>query len=1211
MKEFDLLLSILRADADGIANNPETMNYRDIFLSWDMILRIEASFPYILAEKEYIPWDEWNALLKCRNTFARLDGANELMIHSENELFPLLTLVKSIVTLGDLLEQRCALEPNKPPLFEQLHERFKQVIPQLEVCRKLLNEKAESSDLGTPKSGSAKNYLDIAMYLVRLPTSPTATFLRKNFFPERIKLTQLSLDSENHSLLVLFEKIWTSKNRYYKLRAMELDENKLIWNLGEAARALVDKSENPQDIVREFIKLYIKTAQMYYSSNDISKVESSDLFTNCEVLVSVLLSLAEGLPIGELSRIMIEEGFANSIPKPPDYSYENSFFRDTLNCISGVEYLTVTPQKNKYSINFGWAEDYGLDLIRLLSKSIALTCYKFCLLTPGIPIEENTFYLEFRGESIIYTLKDPSNRTITGILNVWRLDPAFKLPITLEKLQSYRGKILAITEERKHTREHAIVTIDASFSDLKYHPLIMKVALSQYSPPMVKQYIALVRRFIQINFRAVNEYKVDESSFFDNNALQLLSIMDLMGIDGLTYLKEKIGANALPLERELATFPHVESRLVPYLNQYFLQQRSRPLTKHACSIEQFKNCLMALDTLIVLNIHDVEDFVDFYKGLIRDQTFDDLLSQLASLVVYHLLEELMVDLDQPTIQTIFESFDKRKLVQLAASSNHMEKDKYRQVFLNFMKLDFMKEDVDSFLHDSQQDNPIGRSLARHNLAIQEKLRALKIDPEHALKYKKIYRFIVKTDETDTSIHNFYLTLWSYLQQFTLAYRRVLQDEARNLDGKNEQRLKALSKPLAEIDKLVLESIYQPDTNASIIDALSHSTTMPLFEKLLKNMEALKKSDPNFDRSLFEFAGHMQQQIALIKEIQSQSSRADSSRHKINKKPYEAFRVEQWDKTRPETFFLGDHVGCCLATNGSQFQAMVQRRMDDAMLFHVVVEQTTNTPVALIWLYLLETKDHQIVLMANFFEVHAKYGHDDNFRKSLLHGLLIFTQQYLLDNPKIAGFYMNQLAYGWNKSDLKSYAVVKLDILDKLGGPYIPGQNYDEGAQESHEILDQESKQMTQQLYYLASLHADHFHQFESKILEREASAAIIGVDALIQHAIIQILEKRQVPDDSDSVLHVLIKQHGLELEPFFTKPMQEDRTLKRTVKTIVDRWVAEFSVVTRDGKDREEDKVTHHGGRFFPVISEAVSSERGDKRSDFSPDRSDNNPKKN
>ena len=136
------------------------------------------------------------------------------------------------------------------------------------------------------------------------------------------------------------------------------------------------------------------------------------------------------------------------------------------------------------------------------------------------------------------------------------------------------------------------------------------------------------------------------------------------------------------------------------------------------------------------------------------------------------------------------------------------------------------------------------------------------------------------------------------------------------------------------------------------------------------------------------------------------------------------------------------------------------------------------------------EDDSIGLVANFFEVNAKYGIDESLRRGLFNGLLEFTAQYLRDNREmISGFYINPLTYGWNQEDLvnSGYSTIsattpegKRFIQDKLGGPFIPSDM---------EIDLGDRTNVTVQLYYLASLGPDvtSFYVFNEKVLSQSNS----------------------------------------------------------------------------------------------------------------------------
>ena len=87
--------------------------------------------------------------------------------------------------------------------------------------------------------------------------------------------------------------------------------------------------------------------------------------------------------------------------------------------------------------------------------------------------------------------------------------------------------------------------------------------------------------------------------------------------------------------------------------------------------------------------------------------------------------------------------------------------------------------------------------------------------------------------------------------------------------------------------------------------------------------------------------------------------------------------------------MGNEVSCCLGLGSPQFQAMVQRILDDAMLFHVAINEKTEKAAALIWLYFAECDDGSIALVANFFEIKKSYACNPAVKEGLLKGLLEF------------------------------------------------------------------------------------------------------------------------------------------------------------------------------------------------------------------------------
>ena len=306
------------------------------------------------------------------------------------------------------------------------------------------------------------------------------------------------------------------------------------------------------------------------------------------------------------------------------------------------------------------------------------------------------------------------------------------------------------------------------------------------------------------------------------------------------------------------------------------------------------------------------------------------------------------------------------------------------------------------------------------------------------------------------------------------------------------------------------------------------------------------------KSFKEFAEHVQQQQQVINTSQAARSRDKVDTISVKNR---FFSIEQWSKKRATTFFLGDKVGCCLATTGVYFEAMVQRRLDDGMLFHVAMDKTTNTPAALIWLYLATTSEGRLVLVANFFEVNTKYAQDEDMRLALLDGLLEFTHQYCLDNPGIDGFYMNPLSYGWNVGDLDKYEVTPLVLADKLGGPFLPDLVGREAMLRS--LGREEIQLVTNTKYYLASLDKKAFHRFDAAVLEKSKQGRYKRIVDLIDEVVGEVLQTDS-PDSLEDLVNQVLTKSQLIIVPFYNGQLQENPALREVIRASAEKLIASW-----------------------------------------------------
>ena len=150
-----------------------------------------------------------------------------------------------------------------------------------------------------------------------------------------------------------------------------------------------------------------------------------------------------------------------------------------------------------------------------------------------------------------------------------------------------------------------------------------------------------------------------------------------------------------------------------------------------------------------------------------------------------------------------------------------------------------------------------------------------------------------------------------------------------------------------------------------------------------------------------------------------------------------FEIKQWDKNQLETFLLGDYLSCCLAPDGGRFSALVQRRMDAAMMMHVIEDKELKQPVCGNWLFLAYDKEDpkDIYVVANFFEIRASYGLKKELSKTLVNELLAFTGQYA-QSIGAKGFLIRPLAYGLIPDFDAQYDTTIMHI-GKVGGFFDP------------------------------------------------------------------------------------------------------------------------------------------------------------------------------
>ncbi|MCW5589206.1 MAG: hypothetical protein KIT27_06030 [Legionellales bacterium] len=631
--------------------------------------------------------------------------------------------------------------------------------------------------------------------------------------------------------------------------------------------------------------------------------------------------------------------------------------------------------------------------------------------------------------------------------------------------------------------------------------------------------------------------------FFENSLWKILFISKLLTIKhgvkdiqkAISLLSNERGTHSLlPLERY---FKHIRFTIY-FLNNSLdtvlknIMAKIMESTDHNKILSEFLSLYRLLllytssagypPSSIILKTYLLElaenssSLKHFSQNLMRD------------IITILLPEENLTDVQ---ITQIFENIDEKRLVKLFSASQKMQNDQFRDVFFSFLKRDLLGNSV----HQAQ-DIPQSQAmitLQQHNENIRKILLENDIDPTVALNYEPCFEFIVSEAPT-SSLENEdnqktpWIVLWNYFRQIDLAISQSLSNNQSQLSGqKNDKILKKIQEYYQSLSKQISSqhSGVTP-TSEHIFSTLTRENNKQLLIKANKKITGFLEENPT--TSLREFMQHYNQQIILMEENFQHTTTSKKNRNSTN---FHYFRALQWKKSDPDTLFLGDYVGCCLATDAPQFPAMIQRRMDDAMLFHVVIDLGTQKPCALIWLYLATTSNNQIVLVANFFEVNAKYGSKKSLRLGILDGLLKFTEQYLKDNPKIKNFYMNKLTYGWNNGDLNAYSTeITTTLNDKVGGGLTLRKNADHLK--------------TTDTYYLVSLKPNTtFHIFSEEILNKSINITCINVREKITASIQEHINQNPNSHSLNSTKDHIIKKYIFQLSYFFKSPLNQNEQL--------------------------------------------------------------------
>jgi len=189
---------------------------------------------------------------------------------------------------------------------------------------------------------------------------------------------------------------------------------------------------------------------------------------------------------------------------------------------------------------------------------------------------------------------------------------------------------------------------------------------------------------------------------------------------------------------------------------------------------------------------------------------------------------------------------------------------------------------------------------------------------------------------------------------------------------------------------------------------------------------------------------------------------------------ESFTIRPWNRDPLRDLLLGLDVNCCLAPNGGQFQAIVERLMDVGMAVIEIIDKDEKT-VALSWMYLAIDKNDakKPYMVSNFHEISNQFAGVPKIRDFLINGLMEYSKG-LAKHLEI-GYLVSPLEYGLIP-DFKGLTLKKNVSLEKIGG-FFKSADDEEGSE-----------------YYIASLEQNSF--WVPCVESRAKMTQVMGKNAL-------------------------------------------------------------------------------------------------------------------
>ncbi len=606
----------------------------------------------------------------------------------------------------------------------------------------------------------------------------------------------------------------------------------------------------------------------------------------------------------------------------------------------------------------------------------------------------------------------------------------------------------------------------------------------------------LEQRLIKINNQHAVQHQINLDAL-ETYLPQLMMLIDIAAVDALIWCRELCAQTCLPLERMLKNLQQLPSSLIELLQDIF-KVHCKELSKNMPQLSDLINSMAG--TISSAPYQDFADVESKIKHIVAENNTS--FREIYAAISYYFVQ-ISLSLKPEAILSL--TSQRLPLPFLTSLAQAKLNDLYHPIYLEMISRDALNlGSIDDLCHNLNQKLTLGIQIAQHNAEICRLLQLAGIKAG----YPKPIDFRVNLNNDNTPDLLVAVDVLLVLLSNTQLSISMMRDQLADKQYERAERIlthyKEIIKLLGSVDHSCFEHLRptgRRDLNGqqTLEDRSKLYLNLELFlklaDKIIKNLKAIihnLEKESVLSDPLTTLYSHLEEQLVHIREL-SPNAQSLHSNPMMNH-----FRVQLWDKNHPHTLFLGNYVGCCLASGSSMFQAMVLRRMDDAVQFCVVTETISNKPIACLWLYFACDESNAIYLVMNFSEVHIKYALDAKLRNALLTSMLHFLLRYQQEN----GFHqilLNSPGYGANKDDFSSFAqIVKTPPhFDKLGGAFIP----------KNSNLNTESPPKSAQTYHLGSLNNSFFRKCTAPDLDKTSLSCIEPIEEVAEHYLGQLLSK--------------------------------------------------------------------------------------------------------